>query len=183
MNDGSCLSNLQVVVDADVSGFEEASKALAGSSYMIEGEVKKSPAKGQSIELHASSIKVLGGSDEKYPIGKGKVKVETLREIPHLRCRTNIIGAVARVRNSLSYATHQFFNNHGFLYVHTPIITSSDCEGAGEMFQVTTLLNDDVTKIPTTVENKNKTNNVNYKDDFFSKKSFLTVSGQLDVEN
>jgi len=107
------------------------------------------------------------------------VKPETLREICHLRPRTNLISAVARVRNSLAFSTHEFFNKNGFLYIHTPLITSSDCEGAGEMFQVTTIIEDDVKKIV----KKEKTDFIDWHKDFFSKKAYLTVSGQLDVEN
>lgn len=106
---------MQVVVDKAVPGFDDSKKALAGSSFMVEGLIKESPAKGQEVELHATAVTVLGGSDERYPLGKGRVTMETLRTIPHLRVRSNIIGAIARVRNSLAYATHEFFNNNGFL--------------------------------------------------------------------
>jgi len=115
LNDGSCVGNLQIIVDKAVPGFNESKKALAGSSFMIEGLVKESPAQGQEVEVHATSVEVLGGSDEKYPLGKGRVSMETLRTIPHLRVRSNIIGAVARVRHALAYATHKFFNENGFL--------------------------------------------------------------------
>jgi asparaginyl-tRNA synthetase len=115
LNDGSCLSNLQVICDQAIPGFEELSKSLAGSSFMVEGVLKESPAKGQKFELHATSVKMLGGSDDRYPIGKGTVKPETLRTVLHLRPRTNIIGCVARVRSALAFATHEFFRNNGFL--------------------------------------------------------------------
>jgi len=109
------VSNLQIIVDKATPGFDESKKALAGSSFVVEGLLKESPAKGQDVELHATSVKVCGGSDEKYPLGKGRVTMETLRTIPHLRVRSNIIGAVARVRNALAFATHEFFNSNGFL--------------------------------------------------------------------
>lgn len=115
LNDGSCVGNVQIIVDKSVPGFNESKKALAGSSFMVEGLVKESPAKGQDVEVHAIKVDMLGGSDEKYPLGKGRVAMETLRTIPHLRVRSNIIGAVARVRNSLAFATHEFFNQGGFI--------------------------------------------------------------------
>jgi len=143
LNDGSCFKNLQVVVDKSAPGFEEAAKSIVGASYMFTGLLIKSPAKGQLFELAVNetshNVTVCGHSDGTYPI-QGRPNAETLREQAHLRPRTNTFGAVTRVRNNLAFATHQFFQQRGFLYIHTPIITASDCEGAGEMFQVTTAL-------------------------------------------
>lgn len=180
INDGSCLNSLQIIVDKKVPGFDDSFKSLVGSSYDIEGILKESPAKGQLIELHATNVRLLGGSDSKFILGgKGRVSKEKLREHLHLRPRSNLIGCVARIRSALAFATHQFFNQLGFLYVHTPLITSSDCEGAGEMFQVTTLMKNNTKDIKVLKDSSI----VDYKEDFFGKKTFLTVSGQLDVEN
>mmetsp|Transcript_16462 Transcript_16462/g.27947 ORF Transcript_16462/g.27947 Transcript_16462/m.27947 type:complete len:263 (+) Transcript_16462:87-875(+) len=144
LNDGSCFNNLQVVVNKSITNFDDVSKSIVGASFMFKGTLIKSPAKGQLFELQVAedskhSAQVIGHSDGTYPI-QGRPKLETLREQAHLRARTNTFGAVTRVRNSLAYATHSFFQTRGFLYIHTPIITASDCEGAGEMFQVTTVL-------------------------------------------
>jgi len=145
LNDGSCFGNLQVIINKSVGeGFDQVHKAIVGASFMFTGTLIKSPAKGQDFELQVIDAsthvaKVCGHSDGTYPI-QGRPGMEFLREVAHLRARTNTFGAVIRVRNSLAYATHQFFQSRGFLYIHTPIITASDCEGAGEMFQVTTTL-------------------------------------------
>jgi asparaginyl-tRNA synthetase len=138
LNDGSCFKNLQVVVNKTISGFDDVSKAIVGASFMFKGTLIESPAKGQDFELQVNddskhNAKVVGHSSGTYPI-QGRPKLETLREQAHLRPRTNTFGAVTRVRNSLAFATHTFFQTRGFLYIHTPIITASDCEGAGEMF-------------------------------------------------
>ncbi len=175
LNDGSCMANLQVVIDANVPGYAEAIKLVTtGASIAIEGEIKDSPAKGQRIEVHAKSLRVLGEADPlKYPLQKKGHSFEFLREIAHLRPRTNTFGAITRVRNAASAAIHQFFQSRGFVYIQTPVITTSDCEGAGQMFQVTTL---DLHKL--TASSKP----VNFELDFFGKPASLTVSGQLEAE-
>eukprot|EP00742_Colponemidia_sp_Colp-10_P001824 GILJ01001950.1.p1 GENE.GILJ01001950.1~~GILJ01001950.1.p1 ORF type:complete len:765 (-),score=137.11 GILJ01001950.1:78-2129(-) len=186
VNDGSCLSSLQVVLNAGVPGFEEASKATTGASLSFKGVIVKSPAKGQSVEMHVSdpaahSVKVFGQCEAReYPMSKKGHTMEHLRENAHLRPRSNTISAVARVRNALAFATHNFFQARGFLYVHTPLITASDCEGAGELFQVTTVIPKD-SKVDGILATKD--GRVDYTKDFFGKQSFLTVSGQLSVEN
>ncbi len=166
INDGSSLANLQVIADEKLDNYSLDIRQLStGSSVMIEGELKDSPAKGQDVELHAASFSVIGKADpETYPLQKKRHSFEFLRELPHLRPRTNALGAVGRVRSRLSYGVHQFFQNRDFVQVHTPIITTSDCEGAGEMFQVIT-------------------GQENSKDDqFFGRPAGLTVSGQLQAE-
>ncbi len=177
VNDGSQLSNFQVVADQqDTKDFEIILPQITnGCSVSIVGSVVESPGKGQSVELKAQEITVLGGCDgDTYPLGKKRHTFEFLRTIAHLRPRTNTLGAVARVRNALAYATHKFFQEEGFLYIHTPIITQSDCEGAGEMFNVSTI---DPKQPP-----KNDKGNIDYSQDFFGKRSYLTVSGQLSGE-
>ena len=141
INDGSCLSNLQVISDHNIDGFQSVSEKLhTGSCVGVTGKLVPSQGKGQSVELQAVSIKVYGEANpEQYPLQKKQHSFEFLREIAHLRPRTNTFGAVMRVRNRLAYSIHNFFQDRGFVYLHTPIITTSDCEGAGEMFQVTTL--------------------------------------------
>ena len=172
LNDGSCMSNLQVVVDSDVPGYEETIKNVTtGASVRITGELKESPGSKQRVEMHAATLELLGTADaDTYPLQKKRHSFEFLREIAHLRPRTNTFGAIARVRNCVSRAIHDFFQERGFLYVHTPIITTSDCEGAGEMFTVTTL----------GAQSEGKP--VNYEEDFFGKHASLTVSGQLEGE-
>jgi asparaginyl-tRNA synthetase len=176
INDGSALANLQVVVNADLADYAEIIKEVnTGSSVAIKGVLVASPAKGQRIELKAQEIKVYGQADlETYPLQKKRHSFEFLREIGHLRGRTNTLGAVFRVRNACSYAIHRFFQERGFMWVHTPIITSSDCEGAGEMFHITTL---DFKDIPI-----NDQKQVDFSQDFFGKPAYLTVSGQLEAE-
>ncbi len=176
VNDGSCLSNLQVVVNADLPNSEQIINSLStGVSVSITGDVNESPGKNQSVELHAKRISILGKCDpEAYPLQKKRHTFEFLRSIAHLRPRTNTLGAVARVRSALAFATHLFFQERGFLYVQTPIITGSDCEGAGKMFRVTTL---DPQAPPRTPEGK-----VDFAQDFFGKPTYLTVSGQLNGE-
>ncbi len=175
VNDGSRMANIQCVFDEAAlrSASAELSRVGTGASVSIEGTLVPSPAAGQKLELKASSLRVIGESPaDSYPLQKKAHSLDFLREIAHLRPRTNTFGAVARVRNRMAFAVHQFFQEHGFFYVHTPLITASDCEGAGEMFQVTTL----------DLERVAKEGAVDYDKDFFGKKASLTVSGQLNVE-
>ncbi len=176
LNDGSTLGNLQVIVNAETFDYEKLLPKLnTGTAVSIKGKVVESPGEHQEIEVQAQEVKIIGPCDpETYPLQKKRHSFEFLRTIGHLRPRTNTIGAVARVRNALALATHLFFQGKGFLYVHTPIITASDCEGAGKMFKVTTL---DLEKPPRTPEGK-----VDYTQDFFQKPAYLTVSGQLNGE-
>ncbi len=175
INDGSCFGNIQIIADGGLENYESEIKRLsAGCSVTVEGLVKQSLGKGQDTEVQASSITVHGTADvETYPLQKKRHSFEFLRTIAHLRPRTNTFGAVARVRNCVCNSIHQFFQEEGFLYVHTPVITASDCEGAGEMFQVTTL---DLDKTP------KKDGKIDFSQDFFDRPSFLTVSGQLEAE-
>ncbi len=145
INDGSTLTNLQVIIDEKLPNYREELKKLStGCAVTISGTLKESPAKGQSIELHANKVEVIGWADPtEYPLQKKRHSFEFLRGITHLRPRTNALGAVARVRSRLSYSVHQYFHQRGFHQVHTPIITTSDCEGAGEMFTVSTEKNGD----------------------------------------
>ena len=166
INDGSCLANIQVIVDDGIPGSESISTATTGSSVKIKGQLVESPGKGQSFEIKALEVEITGIADETYPLQKKGHSPEFLRQIAHLRPRSNLFGCVFRTRSRLAYAIHQFFQEKGFVYVHTPIITASDCEGAGEMFRVTTL-------------NEDETDTSN---DFFGKPTYLTVSGQLEVE-
>ena len=176
VNDGSTLSNFQIVVDAKMPQYESIINQLStGVSVAVTGKLAESPGKNQESELHATQIDIIGKCDpESYPLQKKRHTFEFLRTIAHLRPRTNTLGAVARVRNALAYATHIYFQQLGFLYLHSPIITASDCEGAGEMFRVTTL---DPDKPPRTPEGK-----VDFSQDFFGKPAYLTVSGQLNGE-
>jgi asparaginyl-tRNA synthetase len=175
LNDGSCFGNVQVIAEASLANYESEIKRLSvGSSLRVEGDVKASPGKGQATEVHASSVTVYGMADaEAYPLQKKGHSFEFLRTIAHLRPRTNTFGAIARVRNCVCNSIHQFFQEEGFLYIHTPIITASDCEGAGKMFQVTTL------DLPKLAQSGAK---VDYAMDFFDRPAYLTVSGQLDAE-
>jgi len=176
LNDGSCFANIQVIAEATLENYEsEITKLFPGSTIQVTGKLVKSPGDGQNIELKAENIKIFGFCDPlEYPIGKQRVSFEKLREIAHLRPRTNTFGAVTRVRNNLAFATHKFFQDKNFLYINTPIITASDCEGAGEMFRVSTLPPDK----PPLDEN----GDIDFSLDFFGKKSSLTVSGQLEGE-
>ncbi len=176
LNDGSTLSNLQAIVDAKLPDFDKIINQIStGASLSLKGKVVQSPGKNQELELQVNEIIILGKCDpEAYPLQKKRHSFEFLRSIAHLRPRTNTIGAVTRVRNALSFATHLFFQEKGFLYIHTPLITASDCEGGGKMFQVTTL---NMEKPPLTAEKK-----IDYAQDFFTKQAFLTVSGQLNAE-
>jgi len=175
VNDGSCLANIQVICDANLPNYESTIKKLtAGCSVSVEGEVKPSGGKGQNTEIHASSVTVHGwASTESYPLQKKRHSFEKLREWAHLRPRTNAFGAVARVRNRICRSIHDFFQENEFLYVHTPIITASDCEGAGELFRVTTLDLDNAPKV---------NGKIDFSHDFFDRPAYLTVSGQLNAE-
>ncbi|MDR1933159.1 MAG: asparagine--tRNA ligase [Spirochaetales bacterium] len=176
LNDGSCLKNFQIVVDKDKTPHlaPELTKIATGASVRAEGELAASPGSGQNSELQAHSLTVLGESPaDSYPLQKKRHSFEFLREIAHLRPRTNTFGAVARVRSALAFAIHRFFQENGFLYIHTPIITASDAEGAGEMFQVTTLPLENIPR---------KDGKIDYEKDFFGKQARLTVSGQLEGE-
>ncbi len=176
LNDGSTNNNLQVVVELGLLDDAQLKRITTGASLKVEGNVVASLGKGQTVELKALNIEVLGDSDaEKYPLQPKKHSLEFLREIAHLRFRTNTFGSVFRIRHSLAFAVHQFYNSKGFIYLHTPIITASDAEGAGEMFRVTTLPMDGTAA-------KNDDGDINYKEDFFGKSTNLTVSGQLEGE-
>jgi len=176
LNDGSCQGNVQVVAPGELANYESVVKQLhTGASVAIDGEVKASPAKGQATEVLASRIELFGEvSAEAYPLQKKGHTFEFLRTIAHLRPRTNTFGAIARLRHQASMSIHQFFHENGFLYIHTPIITASDCEGAGALFRVTTL---DADKPPLT------NGKADFGKDFFHKPAYLTVSGQLQVES
>ncbi len=174
LNDGSCFASLQVVVDAATPNYEEIAHLTTGSAVSIEGELIESPAKGQKVELKAAKVDIIGKADSSYPLQKKRHGFEFLREQAHLRVRTNTFGAVFRVRSVLAQAVHQFFGERGFVYVHTPIITASDTEGAGELFRVTTL---EVGDPPRT-----EAGAVDDREDFFAKPTYLTVSGQLNGE-
>lgn len=174
LNDGSSFASLQVVAGAELDGFEELRHLTTGSALSIEGELVASPAKGQAVELKATKVEIIGKADPSYPLQKKRHGFEFLREQAHLRVRTNTFGAVFRVRSVLAQAVHQFFADRRFVYVHTPIITASDAEGAGEMFRVTTLGVGDPPRKPD--------GSVDDDQDFFAKPTFLTVSGQLNGE-
>jgi asparaginyl-tRNA synthetase len=176
LNDGSSQGNVQVVAGAGLANYESDIKKLpTGASITVEGEVKASPAKGQATEVHAKRVVVHGSADpEKYPLQKKGHSFEFLRTIAHLRPRTNTFGAIARIRNCACRSIHNFFQEKGFLYIHTPVITGSDCEGAGALFRVTTL---DPAKAPLV-----PSIGVDYTKDFFHRPTYLTVSGQLQVE-
>lgn len=175
LNDGSCLNNLQIVVDFESFPESLLKKVTTGASLAATGKIVESQGKGQTYEMQAVELQVLGVSDpEKYPLQPKKHSLEFLREIAHLRVRTNTFGAVYRVRHNLIFAVHKFFHEKGFFNVHTPIITGSDAEGAGEMFAVTTL---DIGNPPLTEDGK-----IDYSKDFFDKETNLTVSGQLEGE-
>jgi asparaginyl-tRNA synthetase len=175
LNDGSCFGNVQVVADGKLPNYESEIKKLnAGASISVAGEVRASPAQGQPTEVHAQTVTVHGWADpEAYALQKKRHSFEFLRTLAHLRPRTNTFGAVARVRNCICRSIHDFFQEQGFLYVHPPIITASDCEGAGQMFKVTTL---DLAKVP------HQGPAADYTQDFFGRPTYLTVSGQLEAE-
>ena len=176
LNDGSTNNNIQIVVELGQFGDDLLKRITTSAALKVTGNVKPSLGKGQKMDLKASSIEVLGDSDaEKYPLQPKKHSLEFLREIAHLRFRTNTFGSVFRVRHALAFAIHQFFNEKGFVYMHTPIITASDAEGAGETFRVTTLPIDGSAP-------KNDDGSINFKEDFFGRSTNLTVSGQLEGE-
>ncbi|NNM95950.1 MAG: asparagine--tRNA ligase [Bacteroidia bacterium] len=174
VNDGSTIHNIQVV--ASIASFSEEllKKVTTGASVSIKGTLVKSQGQGQAVEIQAKGIEVYGTADETFPLQKKGHTLEFLREIAHLRPRTNTFGAVLRIRHALSFAIHSYFNNHGFFYLHAPVITAADAEGAGEMFRVTTL---DLKNLPL-----NPDGSINFKEDFFGKPAYLTVSGQLEGE-
>jgi len=167
LNDGSCLASLQVVVEAGVPGYEQIGSYTTGASVVVQGALVPSPAPGQKWELRASRLELVGGADASYPLQKKGHTPEFMRTIAHLRPRSSLYGALFRTRSRLAFAVHQFFQERDFVYVHTPIITASDCEGAGELFRVTTLKGDIDTRPA---------------EDFFGRPAFLTVSGQLEAE-
>jgi asparaginyl-tRNA synthetase len=174
--DGSCFGTIQIVADGKLSNYEsEIVKLTTGSSLWVTGTLVASQGKGQKVELQATEVRVLGKADpDAYPIQQKQTTFEFLRTQAHLRARTNTFGAVARVRNVICWAIHQFFQERGFVYLHTPVVTASDCEGAGQMFRVSTL---DFENPPRTPEGK-----IDYSQDFFGKSTYLTVSGQLEGE-
>ncbi len=176
LNDGSCMGNIQVVLDFENAGESLLRNITVGASLSVNGTVVASQGKGQKVEIKAESIELLGVCNaEEFPLQlKNRPSLEYLREIAHLRFRTNTFGAVFRVRHTLAYAIHKFFNDKGFVYLHTPIVTASDAEGAGEMFRVTTL--------PFDNPPRNEDGTINYKEDFFGRSTNLTVSGQLEAE-
>ena len=175
LNDGSCVANIQIVVD--LASFDENTLKLVttGACIRVDGKLVESPASGQGVEVQAASIEIYGTADpETYPLQKKGHSLEFLRDIAYLRPRTNTFGAILRIRHAMAFAIHKYFNDNGFYYLHTPLITGSDCEGAGAMFNVTTL---DIANPPRTEEGK-----VDYTQDFFGKPCNLTVSGQLEGE-
>lgn len=177
VNDGTCFDSIQVVAPADLDNYEQTIMRLtAGCSVVAVGRLVESRGKGQAVEIQAESIELIGAVDdpETYPIAQKRHSFEFLRTVAHLRPRTNTFGAIARVRHCLSFAIHEFFHERRFLYVHTPIITASDCEGAGELFRVSTL---DMLSLPRTQNDE-----IDYEQDFFGSEAYLTVSGQLNVE-
>ena len=174
LNDGSTINNLQIVVDLEKFSEEELRPITTGASLHVEGLLVQSQGKGQTVEVQAQSIEIYGTCADDYPMQKKGHTLEFLRTKAHLRMRTNTFGAVFRIRHHLAFAIHKFFNDKGFFYLHTPLITASDCEGAGDMFQVTTL---DLGDLPKTEEGK-----TDYTKDFFGKPTSLTVSGQLEGE-
>jgi asparaginyl-tRNA synthetase len=174
LNDGSSLRNLQIIAKNSLPNYSDIQRLTTGASIAVSGELVASQGKGQAWELVADKIDIVGWADDSYPLQKKGHTPEFLREIAHLRPRSNLFGCVFRVRNRLAVAIHEFFQEHGFFYVHTPIITGSDCEGAGELFRVTTL---DCTNAPRTKEGE-----IDYTKDFFARSTYLTVSGQLEAE-
>ena len=176
LNDGSCFKNLQVVMDAGaLDNYKEIAAQNVGAALIVTGQVVLTPEAKQPLEVKAQSIQVEGTSTPNYPLQKKRHSIEYLRTIQHLRPRTNLFSAVFRVRSAAAHAVHCFFQDRGFVYVHTPIITASDCEGAGEMVQVTTLNMQDPPKT--------QDGQVDYSQDFFGKRASLTVSGQLNAES
>ena len=172
INDGSCFKDLQVVVaNSEFENYDEITHAGNGAAINVRGQLQLTPDAPQPFEVQAKEFYIEGDTDESYPLQKKRATPEFLRTIQHLRPRTNLFRAVFRIRSVAAFAIHEFFNQRGFVYVHTPIITASDCEGAGEMFNVTTI---DASKVK---------GDVDYSRDFFGTKASLTVSGQLNAEN
>jgi asparaginyl-tRNA synthetase len=174
LNDGSCLRNLQIIAKNTLPNYTAVQRLTTGASVVVGGELVASQGKGQSWEVVAESVEIVGGADDTYPLQKKGHTPEFLREIAHLRPRSNLFGCVFRVRSRLALAIHQFFQERGFVYVHTPIITGSDCEGAGELFRVTAI---DPKNPP-----RREDGNIDYAKDFFGRSTYLTVSGQLEAE-
>ncbi len=174
LNDGSCLRSLQIIAKNTLPNYADVQRLQTGASISVRGDLVASQGKGQAWEVVASEIDVVGQSDETYPLQKKGHTPEFLREIAHLRPRSNLFGAVFRVRSRLAFAVHQFFQERGFVYVHTPIITGSDCEGAGELFRITSL---DLKNPP-----RRPDGSIDYAQDFFARSTYLTVSGQLEAE-
>ena len=176
VHDGSCFDALQVVAQGDLPNYAEIQTLTTGCSVVCRGVLAESQGKGQSIEMQAAEVEVVGlvEDPDTYPVAAKRHTFEYLREVAHLRTRTNTFGAITRVRNCLAQSVHRFFHEDGFQWVHTPIVTASDCEGAGEMFRVSTL---DMMNLP-----RNEEGGVDYSGDFFGREAFLTVSGQLNVE-
>ncbi|MBF0200097.1 MAG: asparagine--tRNA ligase [Desulfamplus sp.] len=172
LNDGSCLGNIQIIADNTLPNYADALSITTGSAISVTGKLIPSPGKGQKWEIHADSVEIVGQAPEDYPLQKKRHSDEFLRKIAHLRSRTNKYGAMFRIRSEMSWAIHNFYREKGFRYLHTPIITGSDCEGAGEMFRVTVL--DPVAS--------GKTGKADYAGDFFGQEANLTVSGQLSAE-
>ncbi len=173
VNDGSSLKNLQAIIDSALPDYSKIEQITTGAAVSVIGKLVESKGKGQKWEVLVRSIEVFGLADSSYPLQKKGHSVEFLREIAHLRPRSNLFGCVFRVRSRLAYAIHDFFRNRGFVYVHTPIITANDCEGAGELFRVTSL---DLGNVP------RRDGKVDYSGDFFARPTYLTVSGQLEAE-
>ena len=175
LNDGSTINNIQIVVDLANFDEELLRRITTGACLSVDGKLVRSQGAGQSVEVQAQSILLYGEADPNtYPLQKKGHSMEFLREIGHLRLRTNTFGAICRIRHNMAYAIHTFFHERGFFYFHTPLITASDCEGAGEMFQVTTL---DLNNPP-----RKEDGSIDYEQDFFGKQTSLTVSGQLEGE-
>src|SRR5438309_3830526 len=174
LNDGSSLRNLQIIARDSLPNYATVQRLITGASIIVRGALVGSQGKGQNWELVADELTIVGASDESYPLQKKGHTPEFLREIAHLRPRSNLFGCVFRVRSRLAFAIHQFFQERGFVYVHTPIITGSDCEGAGELFRVTAI---DPKNPPRTANG-----NIDYAKDFFARQTYLTVSGQLEAE-
>ncbi|MCI2060476.1 MAG: OB-fold nucleic acid binding domain-containing protein, partial [Bacteroidales bacterium] len=174
LNDGSTINNIQVVAEAEHFSEDLLKKITTGASLAVRGKLVESIGSGQHVELKAEAIEVYGECDPmRYPLQKKDTSLEYLRTVAHMRLRTNTFGAILRIRNAMAFAIHSFFQSKGFVYLHTPLITESDAEGAGDMFQVTTL---DLTKVPM------HNGKVDFSKDFFGKKTSLTVSGQLEGE-
>ena len=174
LNDGTCQKNLQIIADQDLSNYGDVATMISGFSVAIKGQVVESGGKGQSIEMQAKEVEIIGKVDESYPLQKKKTSFEFLREHAHLRSRTQTFGAVARVAHALSFATHKFFHDKGLYFLRSPIVTAQDAEGAGEMFRVSTL----------SMENPPKSEGkVDFSQDYFGKETFLSVTGQLEAES